>query len=166
MQTVPEDPETLSARLLMSEYRNEFDRKGRIHDKTIGYFVIELFELMISLTATSLVFTVGDFRLSKVGIFAVAVALFSIFYFSAWSLLIALRYYRNHRFLVADIRDLLETSSSENIRSVLADNTLRNREINDELGKQNEVLHAFLVIDSVCFILFVVTLVLGVLKII
>ncbi len=166
MDSMTEDSETLSARLLMSEYRNEFDRKGRIHNKTIGYFVIELFELMISLTVTSLVFAVGDFRLSKVGIFTVLVALSSIFYFSIWSILIALGYYRNHRLVVADIGELLEDAPAENIKGVLADNTAQNRKINDELAKQNEILHSFLIIGSICFVLFIAALVIGILGII
>lgn len=160
------DPRALNDQLLIGEYQNEFDRKGRLHNKTLGYFVIELFELMISLTVTSLVFTIGDFQLSAVGIFVIVVALFSISYFFIWSLLVALKYYRNHRLIVTDIQELIGESSTGDIRNVLVQNTARNREINDRISKQNDVLYVFFIIDSMCFLFFVVVLALGVLKII
>jgi hypothetical protein len=161
-----EDHQALNDRLLIGEYQNEFDRKGRIHNKTLGYFVIELFELMISLTVTSLVFTVGDFQLSKVGIFAVIATLFSLCYFLVWSASIAVKYYRNHTLLVANIPDLLDADSNENIKSVLAHSIAENREINDRINKQNELLYAFLMIESFCFVAFIVSLVVAILKII
>lgn len=161
-----EDHQALNNQLLIGEYQNEFDRKGRLHNKTLGYFVIELFELMISLTVTSLVFTIGDFQLSVVGIFTIIITLFSLFYFLIWSALIAVKYYRNHTLLVTNIPDLLDANSNENIKNVLAQNTARNREINDRINRQNELLYSFLIIESFCFVAFIVSLVIGILKII
>jgi hypothetical protein len=161
-----EDRQALNDRLLVGEYQNEFDRKGRLHNKTLGYFIIELFELMISLTVTSIVFAVGDFRLSKVAAFTVGALLFSLFYFLVWSILIAVKYYRGHALLVANIPDLLDDRSNEGIKNVLARNTAANREINDRINTQNEILYSFLIIESLCFFGFIVSLVIGVLKII
>jgi hypothetical protein len=160
------DPQALNDQLLIGEYQNEFDRKGRLHNKTLGYFVIELFELMISLTVTSLVFTIGDFQFSVIGVFTVIITLFSLFYFLIWSVLITVKYYRNHTLLVANIPDLLDAESNENIKTVLAHDTAINREINDRISTQNDLLYSFLIIESFCFAAFIVSLVIGILKII
>jgi hypothetical protein len=83
-----------------------------------------------------------------------------------WSALIAVKYYRNHTLLVTNIPDLLDANSNENIKNVLAQNTARNREINDRINRQNELLYSFLIIESFCFVAFIVSLVIGILKII
>lgn len=147
--------------VLLSEYQNEYDRKGRIHNKTAGYLLIELFELMISLTVTSMAFSIIKVEISRFGRFSIIITLISIFYFTGWSFGISFKFYKNHKLMAINTNHLGNEDANNDIMEAMVRSTRKNREINERLSGYNGLLFAFLVIDSICFSLFLVSMMLS-----